>query len=232
MNVQLTHTPDTSNLLTKGFIMSRHDDRSRRQGGQQDSRHQGRSQQGGYSDYGYERFGQPRNGPSRPYGDYPGQHASEDFGGQQGDFGYDAGQYGSGQSGQRPWSEDRDWERRGTGYSTDSRDWAPPRQGRQQGDAYPRDPGNNWGAHGGQGSDVFGPRGNDAEMGQANQGQFDPDYHQWRNEQLRTLDDDYRNWRQDRYKKFSDEFSNWRKNRPASAGESDSGGTGSKAGHK
>lgn len=40
--------------------------------------------------------------------------------------------------------------------------------------------------------------------------QFDPDYHQWRSEQMRNLDDDYRSWRQDRYKKFSEEFSNWR----------------------
>ncbi len=40
--------------------------------------------------------------------------------------------------------------------------------------------------------------------------QFDPDYHQWRDEQMRAFDDDYRSWRKDRFKKFSDEFSEWR----------------------
>jgi hypothetical protein len=50
--------------------------------------------------------------------------------------------------------------------------------------------------------------------------QFDPDYHQWRSEQMRNLDDDYREWRQDRYKKFSDEFTQWRKNRPQQRGSS------------
>lgn len=43
--------------------------------------------------------------------------------------------------------------------------------------------------------------------------QFDPDYHQWRTEQLRSLDNDYHSWRQDRYKKFSDEFNSWRNSR-------------------
>jgi hypothetical protein len=44
---------------------------------------------------------------------------------------------------------------------------------------------------------------------------FDPDYQQWRNEQIRNLDNDYRTWRGERYKKFSDEFSNWRNGRSA-----------------
>ncbi len=44
---------------------------------------------------------------------------------------------------------------------------------------------------------------------------FDPDYHQWRSEQMRALDADYRNWRQDRYQKFSDEFSSWRQQQQA-----------------
>lgn len=43
--------------------------------------------------------------------------------------------------------------------------------------------------------------------------QFDPDYHQWRADQLRSLDNDYRQWRDERYKKFSEEFDSWRKNR-------------------
>lgn len=55
---------------------------------------------------------------------------------------------------------------------------------------------------------------------------FDPDYQQWRNEQLRSLDADYRNWRQDRYKKFSDDFSSWRQNQQ-SGQSGQSGQTGS-----
>ena len=45
------------------------------------------------------------------------------------------------------------------------------------------------------------------------QGGYDPDYQQWRNEQMRNLDNDYESWRADRYKKFSDEFNTWRSNR-------------------
>ncbi len=48
--------------------------------------------------------------------------------------------------------------------------------------------------------------------------QFDPDYYQWRNEQLSALDDDYQAWRGERYKKFADEFNQWRSGR-ASPGE-------------
>ena len=42
---------------------------------------------------------------------------------------------------------------------------------------------------------------------------FDPDYHQWRTEQMNKLDADYNSWRGDRYKKFSDEFDSWRSSR-------------------
>lgn len=42
---------------------------------------------------------------------------------------------------------------------------------------------------------------------------FDPDYHQWRREQLDTLDKDYREFRQERFKKFSDDFASWRASR-------------------
>jgi hypothetical protein len=52
---------------------------------------------------------------------------------------------------------------------------------------------------------------------------FDPDYRQWRNEQMQSLDDDYRNWRRDRYKKFADEFSTWRSSRDKSAQGSGAG---------
>ena len=60
--------------------------------------------------------------------------------------------------------------------------------------------------------------------------QFDPDYSQWRREQMRALDDDYNQWRQDRFKKFSEEFSTWRSNRSqqADASKKDTGSTSGK----
>lgn len=45
------------------------------------------------------------------------------------------------------------------------------------------------------------------------QRQFDPDYHQWRAEQMRKLDEDYEQWKKERYQKFSEEFDAWRKQR-------------------
>lgn len=55
----------------------------------------------------------------------------------------------------------------------------------------------------------------DHEGGQ--QHRFDPDYQQWREEQIRNLDDDYRTYRQERYRKFSDEFDSWRRNRQSTS---------------
>lgn len=49
--------------------------------------------------------------------------------------------------------------------------------------------------------------------------EFDPDYHQWRNEQLSVLDADYQAWRDERDKKFSAEFSQWRSWRSRSGKE-------------
>lgn len=43
--------------------------------------------------------------------------------------------------------------------------------------------------------------------------QFDADYRQWRDEQMRLLDRDYAQWRQERYRKFAEEFSQWRSQR-------------------
>ena len=43
--------------------------------------------------------------------------------------------------------------------------------------------------------------------------QHDPDYHQWRSEQMRNLDNDYNEWRRERYKKFSEDFDQWRSSR-------------------
>jgi hypothetical protein len=45
------------------------------------------------------------------------------------------------------------------------------------------------------------------------QHRFDPDYLQWRAEQIRELDNDYQRYRQERYKKFCEEFGSWHKNR-------------------
>ena len=55
---------------------------------------------------------------------------------------------------------------------------------------------------------------------------WDPDYHQWREEQIRRLDDDYDAYRKERYGKFSEEFDSWRSNR-AKQGSSNSAVTGS-----
>ena len=55
---------------------------------------------------------------------------------------------------------------------------------------------------------------------------FDPDYAQWRREQMRALDKDYRDWRRSRYEKFADEFNAWRQNRPtASDADTDRSGS-------
>lgn len=54
--------------------------------------------------------------------------------------------------------------------------------------------------------------------------EFEPEYHRWREEQMRRLDDEYRDWRKDRYKKFAEEFDAWRSSR---TGRVDAGGGGS-----
>lgn len=56
----------------------------------------------------------------------------------------------------------------------------------------------------------------------------DPDYQQWREQQLRALDEDYQSWRGERYKKFSDEFDNWRKNRQGAEQKNDLPGSAEK----
>ncbi len=55
--------------------------------------------------------------------------------------------------------------------------------------------------------------------------QFEPDYHQWRNEQLSVLDADYQAWRGERYKKFASEFNQWRSGRLSPGEESKSKGS-------
>jgi hypothetical protein len=61
--------------------------------------------------------------------------------------------------------------------------------------------------------------------GQHSPFEFDPDYSEWRQAQMRTLDDDYRAYRQERQKKFSDDFETWRKGRDRSGDKSKQGGS-------
>ena len=63
------------------------------------------------------------------------------------------------------------------------------------------------------------------QHGQPGQHHHDPDYHQWREEQIRNLDNDYQSWRQDRYRKFSDEFNTWRASRSGGQGQNTVQGT-------
>ena len=81
------------------------------------------------------------------------------------------------------------------------------------------------GYEGGQGYGGYGGgSGAQGYGGQAGRQQHrDPDYHQWREEQLRMLDDDYDSWRKERYQKFSDEFNTWRSNRASRGGEASTG---------
>ncbi len=53
------------------------------------------------------------------------------------------------------------------------------------------------------------------QQGQRGQAYHDPDYHQWRSEQLSRLDREYDEWRQHRYQRFADEFDQWRSSRGA-----------------
>ena len=84
--------------------------------------------------------------------------------------------------------------------------------------------------HGGYGGQEGG-RGSRAYGSSSRQQQHrDPDYHQWREEQLRMLDDDYESWRKERYQKFSDEFNAWRSNRTGRAGTDAEATSGQKGG--
>lgn len=80
--------------------------------------------------------------------------------------------------------------------------------------------------HGGATHTMGNPWGGASQQGhQGHQGDdlFDPDYHQWRMEQLRAFDEDYRQWRQDRFRRFSDEFNQWRQGRQQPGRDATSG---------
>ena len=89
--------------------------------------------------------------------------------------------------------------------------------------------------YGGYGSQGYGSQGQgyeghrDADFGsqysdtggeQRGRFQNDPDYHQWRQDQLRQLDDDYDSWRKERYERFADDFNTWRTSRGGSGQKS------------
>lgn len=63
---------------------------------------------------------------------------------------------------------------------------------------------------------AWGDRSQWAGEGDDTSHRFDPDYQEWRAEQMRQLDRDYALWRQERYRKFADEFDTWRRQRFAS----------------
>ncbi|MBI5334551.1 MAG: hypothetical protein HZB72_08190 [Burkholderiales bacterium] len=135
---------------------------------------------------------------------------------------------GAGQPDNRPWDEQRS-RHAGPGPAG----W----RGEPQGSGWRSEPGSGAdsapdvdeppGSAGGRG-DWRGARGtpgrHDAGDEDHHHHHHDPDYHQWRAEQLKNFDDDYRQWRQERYRRFSDEFNEWRQRRsrggPASPGSS------------
>lgn len=48
----------------------------------------------------------------------------------------------------------------------------------------------------------------------------DPDYEQWRREQVQRLDEDYEAWRRERYSRFAEDFNSWRAKRAAGSSSS------------
>jgi hypothetical protein len=195
-----------------------------RQEHEQQGRHPGYGGlMGGYGgEYGSppedDRYDERRNLPDwNSYGrdpDYQGRRGYEGsrerneyqpgYGGLMGGYG---GSYGA------PPDEDRERYLRSDRLSSPQSDWQRSQGGRQQG----------W-------NDDYQQQG----RFQNSQQHFDPDYHQWRDEQLRNLDNDYQDWRKERYQKFSDEFATWRNSRlnasQQSQGQSGSQNLGSLAG--
>lgn len=158
------------------------------------------------------------------YGSNAGPHASP--GGGSGDWGDDEG------LGEGEYSE-RGYQGRQGGSDAYSRSGRGAYGGRPGGFAggggyggsYGDDP-RNWGARDDGGSARRG-----FASGSRDHSHHDPDYQQWRDEQMRSLDEDYRSWREERYRKFSDEFDAWRKNRPSPSegGSDEASGSGKKS---
>lgn len=160
--------------------------------------------------YGHERYGQ--YGLNRSRGESQGYPRSgrEGFGahGPQGRSGYDNGPGRQHQAWGAPYESQ--------GFRDDEGRFASPYRDDERG-------------QGGYGN-AYGFTRN-APPAQQSRGHRDPDYQQWRDEQLRTLDDDYDSWRKERYQKFSDDFSQWRSSRTSgSSGQQQPGQQNQKGG--
>ena len=145
---------------------------------------------------------------SQRFGQYrQGYDARSDSTGGHGNFGPD------GNNGGRDWNQGYPGNQ---GYGQSAVD-------RNQGYGRQRD----WQQHapsnqGGYGDDGY--QGNWQRGQGGGQSYHDPDYHQWRSEQVSQLDRDYDEWRQHRYQRFSDEFNDWRSNRNRGAQQGQGGG--------
>lgn len=98
--------------------------------------------------------------------------------------------------GQGGYGEERDWGR-------DRGDHDNPSDARQ----YAYGPGSQ-----SYGQAVSGYQGDQAG-GSGGSARHDPDYHHWRQEQVRKYDDDYRTWRESQMKQHDDDYAKWRKER-------------------
>ena len=173
---------------------SQRPDQSRGQGGDYDALTGQRSGRAGYG--------------SRGDHDRGGQSAQRFGGGYR--HGYDArsdstgGDWNSGSHGSRASRENQRWhtQDRDAGYGQPS-DWGGYQSSREA-----------------LGQEHYGDGGRQGNWvsGQGGQSYHDPDYHQWRSEQVRQLDRDYDQWRQHRYQRFADEFDEWRSNRDKNPG--------------
>ncbi len=97
-------------------------------------------------------------------------------------------------------------------------DWNPQRAWNQRSreDQQQRSEARDWGTYGYPNrDDIYSQhsagQGSQPQPQPHSQPHHDPDYHQWRAEQLQNFDSDYQNWRQERYRKFSEEFNDWRR---------------------
>jgi hypothetical protein len=180
-------------------------------GGQRDSNYdtlsgRGRYAQGGNHDQGgqsSQRFGAYRHGYDAR-SDSTGGYGSSNFGP---DNSFGSGNYGGG-----------DWNAGSYGSRGSNDFWRG--RGRDVGPTYGQSSADDYqGSRGWQGApnnqDRYGDNGyqGNFQQGQRGQAYHDPDYRQWRNEQLSRFDLDYAEWRQDRYQRFSEDFENWRANR-------------------
>ncbi|GHC88886.1 hypothetical protein GCM10007320_36150 [Pseudorhodoferax aquiterrae] len=181
---------------------------------------------GGYqrdwqADPGYNRPGYMRNPGYQGYGSRDERRGGE-YGGYGGaDAGYRNQSYRQGGYG---YDEGRDWNRT---YGSDEDRYGHERY--QGGSGGYR---SNTGPY--AGSQTYGGYGDQLgygsyQGGRQQQHHHDPDYQQWREQQLRNLDEDYQSWRGERYKKFSDEFDTWRKNRQSGEQKNDLPGSAANA---